>query len=79
MGLAVGLISVYLGTFNVSMIFSTVGVALSLVFVSIDSQMMIQKKHYGIGYDDYLLGAIMLYADFINLFLLPISLCLKRR
>jgi FtsH-binding integral membrane protein len=41
--------------------------------------MMIQKKHYGIGYDDYLLGAIMLYADFINLFLLPISLCLKRR
>lgn len=37
MGLAVGLISVYLGTFNVSMILSTIGVALSLVFVSIDS------------------------------------------
>ncbi len=37
MGLAVGLISAYLGTFNASMIFSMIGVALSLVFVSIDS------------------------------------------
>ena len=37
MGLAVGLMSFYLGGTNVNMIFSTIGVALSLVFVSIDS------------------------------------------
>ena len=37
MGLAVGLISVYLGGSNVNMIFSTIGIAISLVFVSIDS------------------------------------------
>ena len=37
MGLAVGLMSLYLGDFNLNMIFSTIGVALSLVFVSIDS------------------------------------------
>ena len=37
MGLSLGLISIYLGAVNVDLIFSTIGVALSLVFVSIDS------------------------------------------
>ena len=37
MGLAFGIMSFYLGDININMIFSTIGVALSLVFVSIDS------------------------------------------
>lgn len=37
MGFAVGLVTVFLGGININMIFCTIGVALSLVFVSIDS------------------------------------------
>jgi protein lifeguard len=49
------------------LIYSALGVILTLVFVAVDTQMILQNKKYGVSQDDYIKGALILFIDFINL------------
>lgn len=51
------------------MMWSFLGVVLSLLFVAIDTQMIMNDRKYGIGYDDYIVAALIIYMDFIRMFL----------
>lgn len=51
------------------MVYSCLGVILGLVFVAVDTQMILQDRKYGISKDDYIVGALSLYLDFVNIFL----------
>lgn len=43
-------------------------VFISLVFVCIDTQMMLKERHFGITPQDYIVGTLLLWVDFVNLF-----------
>ena len=45
------------------------GALFALFYVVIDTQMIMKNRKYGISYDDYIIGALILYLDFIQLFL----------
>ena len=49
------------------LIYSALGVIMTLVFVAVDTQMILQNKKYGVSQDDYIKGALILFIDFINL------------
>jgi FtsH-binding integral membrane protein len=51
------------------LIYSALGVIVTLVFVAVDTQMILQNKKYGVSQDDYIKGALILFIDFINLFI----------
>jgi FtsH-binding integral membrane protein len=51
------------------MVYSFLMVILALLYVAIDTQVIMQSGKHGIGYDDYIVAALMLYLDFIQLFL----------
>ena len=45
--------------------YSALGTIVTLLFVVVDTQMIINDKKYGIGYDDFIVAALVLYLDFI--------------
>ena len=48
------------------LIYNIIGVVLALLFVAIDTQMITNRKgENALGYDEYVVGALMLYLDFI--------------
>jgi FtsH-binding integral membrane protein len=49
--------------------YSFLGTVITLLFIVIDTEMIINSHKYGITYDDYIVAALVLYLDFINLFL----------
>ena len=49
------------------LIYSALGVIMTLVFVAVDTQMILKNKKYGVSQDDYIKGALILFIDFINL------------
>ena len=51
------------------MIYSFFGVIASLLFIIIDTEMIMKSRKYGITYDDYIKASLVLYLDIINLFL----------
>ena len=51
------------------MVYSFLMVILALLYVAIDTQVIMQSGKHGIGYDDYIVAALMLYLDFIQLFI----------
>ena len=53
----------------VYLIYSMFGVILGLLFVAIDTRMIIKDRKYGIGLDDYVVGALLLYLDILQIFI----------
>ena len=53
--------------FNMRIIYCAFGVLLFSIYLIADTQMIV--GNYGLDYDDYILGAIMLYVDIIQIFL----------
>ena len=49
-------------------IFSGLGVILFSFYIVYDVQLIVGNHQYKLDYDDYIIGAIMLYIDIINLF-----------
>ena len=45
------------------------GVLLYSIYLIYDTQLIIGNKENRLDYDDYILGALMLYLDIINLFI----------
>ena len=65
-----GLFSFMFGT-TMRLIYCTLGVALFSVYLIFDTQLIVggEGKYAELGKDDYILGAIILYLDIINIFL----------
>ena len=47
------------------MIYNFIGVLIALIFVAIDTQIILKDNKWGIGSEDYIVAALMLYVDFI--------------
>ena len=61
------------------LVYSALGVVLALIFVAIDTQFIIKDHKYGIGMDDYIVAALLLYLDILQLFLHLLRLFGNRR
>ena len=51
------------------LMYAGLGVLFMLIFIAIDTQMIISGRKYGITCDDYIVGSLILYLDFLELFL----------
>lgn len=60
---------------SVSCLFVFIG----LTFVAIDTQMMLKERRWGISTDDYVVAALMLFIDFINVFTHICSVVRKKK
>lgn len=63
-----GLFSFWFGA-TVRLIYCAFGVLLFGLYLVIDTQMLIGGHKYELNQEDYILGAIILYLDIINIFL----------
>ena len=59
--------------------YSFLGALCALAFVAIDTQMIIKDRKYGLGTDDFIVAALLLYLDIIQLFLHLLRLFGERR
>jgi protein lifeguard len=51
------------------MLYCSFGVIVFGIYIIIDIQMIMGGEKYEISYDDYIFAALILYVDFIRLFL----------
>lgn len=47
---------------------SSLFVFIALTFVAIDTQMILKEHHWGISHEDYVVAALVLVIDFVNIF-----------
>lgn len=59
-------------------IYCTLGVILFGIYLIIDTQLIMGNKRYGLTLDDYVLGALILYVDIIQIFLYILSMLSKK-
>ena len=50
------------------LVYTCFGVILALVFVAIDTRIIIKDRNYGITQDDYIVAALILYLDVLRIF-----------
>ena len=55
------------------------GIFIALAFVVVDTQMMLKEKRWGIGAGDYIVATLMLYVDFINIFVHTCRVIYKKK
>lgn len=55
------------------------GIFIALAFVVVDTHMMLKEKYWGIGAGDYIVATLMLYVDFINMFLTTCIVIYKKK
>ena len=60
-------------------IYNFIGVLVALIFVAIDTQIILKDSKWGIGSDDYIVAALMLKVDFIAIFLHLLSILGSRK
>ena len=58
----------------IRMLFSLFGVGIGLMYVVMDTQMIMGNRKYGISHEDYIKAALILYLDFIQIFIHLLSL-----
>merc|ERR1740117_1710963 len=67
--LAAVILSIFVQSKPLMMLISAVVVAFSMIFIVVDTQMIIKDSKYGVTQDDYIVGSLILYIDFIDLFI----------
>ena len=50
-------------------VINVIGAAIAMLFVVIDTQLILQKRKYNITLDDYIVASLILYLDFVELFI----------
>ena len=60
------------------MIYSALGVFLFGIYLIFDTQLIMGKGKYKLSIDDYIAGALILYADIITIFLYILAMCGRR-
>ena len=63
-----GIFSFYFGP-TMNLIYCSIGVLLFGFYLIMDTQLIIGDSKYNLDRDDYILGAIILYLDIINIFM----------
>jgi FtsH-binding integral membrane protein len=69
-----GFLMIFFHPFYVNMIFCEIAIVLYSVFIVYDTQLIAGGRYNEISFDDYVIGALMLYVDIIGLFLYIMSL-----
>jgi FtsH-binding integral membrane protein len=64
-----GICQIFIRSHTFQMIICCFGVFLYSIYLVYDTQLIIGTKENKLDYDDYILGALMLYLDIINLFI----------
>ena len=77
--ITISFILIFTSTPWLRMLYSFLGIFAALLFIAVDTQMIIQNRKHGIGIDDYIRASVMLYLDFIQLFLHLLSLLGSRK
>ena len=67
--LAMSIMFIFIRTPFLLMVLSAFGVMFSLIFIAVDTQMIISQRKYQVSHDDYIIGSLILYLDFIELFI----------
>lgn len=60
-------------------IYCALGVIVFGIYLVIDTQMIIGGRRFGITLDDYVIGALILYIDIIQLFMYILQLLSKKK
>ena len=63
--LMVAIILIFTASPFLNMVYAFFGVGAALLYIVIDTQLIMNNRKYGISYDDYIKAALMLYLDFI--------------
>ena len=63
--LTVSILLIFTRVSGLLILYSFIGTLVTLLFVVIDTEIIINERKYGIGYDDFILAALLLYLDFI--------------
>lgn len=64
---------------TMELIYCLLGVCLFGFYLIIDTQLILEGKAYQLDYDDYILGAIILYLDILNIFLYLLRILTQTR
>ena len=76
-GLALGFLTLLFSSHLLFMIYCWIGLLFTCVYTIYDVYLITQK--HGLGYDDYIIGALLLYMDLISLFIYILSFLGERR
>jgi FtsH-binding integral membrane protein len=78
--LVFGIVSIFLHSRIVEIIYGALGAGLFSVYIIYDTQlMMVGRYKYSISPEDYVLAALKIYLDIINLFLMIMRLFAKKK
>ena len=77
--LTFGIILIFTRSSVLYLVYSALAVICALVFVAIDTQMIIKDRKYGIGCDDFIVAALILYLDILQIFIHLLRLFGTRR
>ena len=67
--IVLGLVFLFVYNQIAYLIYCMIGVILGLIYVAFDTQLIIGGKKYQISAEDFIVGAMILYIDFIMIFL----------
>ena len=73
-----GLMTIIFPSYIGFMIYSALGVFLFGIYLIFDTQLIMGKGKYKLSIDDYIAGALILYADIITIFLYILAMCGRR-
>ena len=69
-----GILLIFFHSFYVHMIFCEIVIVIYSVFIIYDTQLIAGGRYNEISFDDYVIGALMLYVDVVGLFIYIMSL-----
>lgn len=69
-----GILLIFFHPFYIHMIFCEIAIVIYSVFIVYDTQLIAGGRYNEISFDDYVIGALMLYVDIVGLFIYIMSL-----
>lgn len=77
--LILGIVSIFAWTPFLDNLYCSLGVILFGIYIVMDTQMIIGGKTIKLSMDDYVVGALILYIDIIQMFLYILQLLSKKK
>ena len=77
--LFLGIIGIFFTSYFYQMLINSIGALLMSLYLIYDTQLVLGDKKELISVDDYIMGALMIYLDIINLFLYILKIFGKKK
>lgn len=77
--LILGIVSIFAWTPFLDNLYCSLGVILFGIYIVMDTQLIIGGKTFKLSMDDYVVGALILYIDIIQMFLYILQLLSKKK